>query len=115
MIKEIISLICLLLVFLGLVALAYYIILRILRPKKSGKYIVLISADGSSSDAADRLCSEYMRLELLGEQLKGSVVVLDGGMTYEERRRCEEFCRISNNVYVCSPCELLPLTEELLK
>ena len=76
---------------------------------------MLISADGSSSDVADRLCSEYMRLELLGEQLKGSVVVLDCGMTREERRRCDEFCLITKNVHVCSPDELRTLTEKILK
>ena len=115
MIKEMISVVCLLLVFLGLVALAYYIILRILRPKKSGKNVVLISAGGGSSDVADRLCSEFMRLELLGELSVGSVVVLDCGMAYEERRRCEEFCRETKNVFVCDPHELEPLAERLLK
>lgn len=114
MIKETISAICLLLVFLSLVALAYYIILKILRPKKSGKYIVVISADDSSDDAADRLCSEYMRLEMLGEISFGNVVLLDLGMSYDERRRCEELCRETKNVYVCELRELEALTEKLI-
>ncbi len=115
MTKEIISVICLLLVFFGLIALAYYIILRILRPKKGGKYAVLIAADEGSADVADRLCSEFMRLELLGELSNGCVVAIDCGMTNEERRRCEEFCRETKNVFVCCPDELEPLTEKLLK
>ncbi len=113
MINEILSLICLIIVFMGLVALGYYIILRILRPKKGGSYSLVIAADSNSGDIEDRICSEFMRMEILGECARGSIITLDIGMTAEQRRRCEEFCRETKGVFVCSPDKLSELIKTI--
>jgi len=105
----------LVLVFFGLVAIAYYFILKLLSPKKDERYTVVVAAFADSGDMTNRLCSESLRIDMLHERDCGSVVVVDCGMTESVRRACEDFCRGSKSCYICEPCGLAGLVEKIQK
>ncbi|MCR5485282.1 MAG: hypothetical protein K6F09_06780 [Clostridiales bacterium] len=114
MMTEILAVILLTASFLGLTSFLYLVSILLLRPEKT-KYTVVLAASSSDSDTADKICKEIMRQELLGENERGSVIVLDCGMSEKNRRRCDDFCRETKKAFVCRPDELSNVIADIQK
>ncbi len=94
---------------IGIAAAVYYISIRLLFPRSSAKYTVVLAADSKSENMAQLIYGAYLRLDLLGDSACARVIAVDMGMNEVERVSCENLCKECVGVYVCKPDELADL------
>lgn len=94
---------------IGIAAAVYYISIRLLFPRASAYYTVVITADSKSENVAQLIYGAYLRLDLLGDSACARVIAVDMGMSENERISCENFCKECIGVYLCKPEELAGL------
>ncbi|MDR2524682.1 MAG: hypothetical protein LBC83_00585 [Oscillospiraceae bacterium] len=92
---------------LGIIAAVYLLMMRLLRPKAPGRFIVVIPGGATGTDLASLVCAARMRLGLLGDIARSEVIALDCGLPEASRRQCEALCHEMDHVRICSPEELL--------
>ncbi len=85
---------------MGIVAFCYAIMLKLLIPKTRKDFFVFMPCDISSSDVRKKAYALRLKLNLIGEDLHGKVVVLDSGMRENERDNLLEICKESNGIYL---------------
>ena len=66
------------LVLFGLLVLCYGIMLKLMLPKRKYTYYVVIPARRCDSDVTAAAYAARMKMHLIGDELYGNVVVLDG-------------------------------------
>ena len=93
-------------VLAGIVSVIYYIMLRALNGKKGELYYIVIPAVRGDENEAGFICAARMRQILLGEEKRSRLFVVDMGLTPENRRRMDEFCRENGHTEICLPGEL---------
>jgi hypothetical protein len=97
---------------LGIVAAVYLLLMRLLRPKASGRFVVVFPAGATEDDMAQLLCAARMRMGLLGDVVRSEAIALDCGLSVASRRQCEALCREMDRIRVCSPVELLRVLQQ---
>ena len=90
------------LVLFGLLALCYFIMLKMCLPKKKYPYYIVIPAKRCDSDVTAAAYAARMKMNCLGDEAYGSVLVLDCGMEEAQRLSCLNVCRETNGIYLCN-------------
>ena len=93
-------------VLLGVVSGIYLLMMLILRPKASGRFVVVIPPQSSQADTASLLCAARLRLGLLGDIARSEVLALDCGMPERTRLACEALCRELDHTALVRPEDL---------
>lgn len=99
------------LILLGLLALSYGIMFKLLMPKGKYDYYIIIPSEGCGEKITQAAYSARTKLNLIGDENHGKVLVLDKGMNEAQRLSCLNVCRQTNGIYLVSVEEL----EELFK
>jgi hypothetical protein len=89
------------LVLIGVVSISYYILLKILHPRSSGRYIVVIPARPGMIDVAGKGYAQRLPSGMLGD--KEAVVILDLGMDVKQIEECRSICRSCEGLHLSSP------------
>lgn len=84
---------------LGIVAFCYIIMLKLLIPKSKKDFFVFLPCNITSCDVRKRAYALRMKLNLMGEDSHGKIVVLDSGMSETEKDNLLEICKESNGIY----------------
>lgn len=98
--------------FLGVAAIGYYLMLRLLRVRRGERFAVILPI-GRASDAADRVYAMYLRIQWTHAGGQGAVIALDAGLSDPEKEELARFCRTMKNVYFCTPDELADVLKKL--
>lgn len=98
--------------FLGIAAIGYWLMLRLLHPRKGERFAVVLPIIRANS-AADGVYATYLRLQWTYTGGQGVVIALDAGLPASERDEVERFCRTLKNVYFCTPEELAGILKKL--
>ena len=85
---------------MGIVAFCYTIMLKLLIPKTRKDFFVFLPCDISSCEVRKKAYALRMKLNLMGEDLHGKIVVLDNGICENERDNLLEICKESNGIYL---------------
>lgn len=85
-------------VLIGLVFTINCILLRILLPKKKGKYLLIIPSDAKGSEVAGLVYSLYMRLNMFGELRSVKIALIDSGLSDEALEMCNMLCRYNSDI-----------------
>ena len=87
------------LILLGTVAICYIIMLKLLLPDCNDDYYILLPCDKKSCDVRKKAYGLRLKLNLLGEEMHGKVLVIDEGMSEDEKESLLEICADYNGVY----------------
>ena len=98
--------------FVGISAIAFFVMLRLLRTEKDAPCVWLLEVR-TVAHARDRLYALHMRRQLLGEADRCAIIALDVGVPSDDRRELERFCASVPRMYCCTPQELSALLETL--
>lgn len=88
------------LVLLGTLALCYGIMLKSLVPKERYEYYIVIPSDTCEKELSQAVYSAKTKINLMGDDGFGRVIVLDRGMPDDERLNCLNICRQTNGIYL---------------
>ncbi len=100
------------LVLLGVLAVSYGIMFRLLMPKGRYDYYILIPSDLCNENITQAAYSARTKLNLIGDENYGKVVVVDTGMDESQRLSCLNVCRQTNGIYLITSNELEDLFNE---
>lgn len=89
-----------LLILLGTVAICYAFMIKLLLPKQDRDYYIIIPCDENTRKVRERAYGMRIKLNLLGDDLKSKVVVLDNGITASEKEHFMKICKDSNGIYI---------------
>lgn len=92
--------------FIGIIAVAYLIMIKLVGMNEKGFFMVVIAAGTDSAEITSVIYSAYMRMLLFGDCTNGKVVAIDCGMDRDCRRVCEKLCRECGNIYIIKPDEV---------
>lgn len=93
-------------VFIGVVASSYLIIMKVLKTDDAGRYVIAIPADTSSDDIGSLLYGAHMKRALFGDYCRGSIIVIDNGMSDKQKEFCTKIIDECGNMKLCMPCEI---------
>lgn len=102
MLESVIYAIFLILLIAGIVSIINFLLLKILMPKKGGKYLLLVPPDASGSDVAGLVYLLSMRFGLFSNFRNVKVTVVDCGMCDTAAEMCKILCDDSKNIDMCS-------------
>ncbi len=88
------------LTLLGTVAICYIIMLKLLIPRTDGMYYVIIPCNKNTKNIRKKAYGMRIKLNLLGEDPYSRVIVLDAGITDEEKEYLLPICKSSNGIYL---------------
>ncbi len=88
------------LTLLGTVAICYIIMLKLLIPKSDGIYYIVLPCNQNTKNVRKKAYGTRIKLNLLGEDYCSKVVVLDSGITEEEKTDLLPICKESNGIYI---------------
>jgi len=94
-------------VLVGVVSSIYLLMMLILHPKATGRFVVVIPPQASQADVAALLCAARLRVGLMGDLARSEVLALDCGMPKRTREECEALCRELDRTALVRPEELL--------
>ena len=92
---------------MGVVAGIYLLMMLLARPKAKGRFIVAIPPGVREDDVATLLCAARLRMGLMGDLCRSSVIALDCGMSEHCRLQCESLCRELDHTLLLEPEQLL--------
>lgn len=73
--------------------------LKLLMPKSRKDFFVFLPCDITTCNVRKRTYALRLKLNLMGEDVHGKIVVLDSGMCESEKDNLLEICRESNGIY----------------
>ncbi len=88
------------LIILGTVAVCYVFMLKLLLPKSSGRYYIVIPFDSGCSDVRKNAYGMRIKLNLLGDENRAQIVVLDKGIGEDEKKDVSEICTEKNGIFI---------------
>ena len=88
------------LTLIGTVAICYIIMLKLLIPKNDGIYYIVLPCYQNTKNVRKKAYGTRIKLNLLGEDYYSRVVVLDCGITEEEKADLLTMCKESNGIYL---------------
>lgn len=94
------------LILLGVITIAYAIMLKLLLPKPKYEYYILIPSKHCGTEVTKAAYAARMKMNLIGDESYGKVLVVDTGMTEAEKLSCMNVCRESNGIYLMTLEEL---------
>ena len=74
--------------------------LKLLIPKSQKDFFVFFPCDIESCEVRKKAYALRMKLNLMGEDLHGKIVVIDNGMCEREKDNLLEICKESNGIYL---------------
>ncbi len=99
------------LILLGLVCASYMIMFKMLVPKKKFDYYIVIKSDTCEKEVTEAAYCAKMKINMIGDEDYGKVLVVDTGMNESQKLSCLNVCRKTNGIYLINKDEL----EEILK
>jgi len=99
------------LILLGVLAVAYAIMFKMLMPKEKFEYYIVIPSAHCGTEITAAAYSARTKLNLMGDGEKGKVFILDMGMSEAEKLSCLNVCRKSNGIFCVTAEEI----EEILR
>ncbi len=87
------------LILLGTVAICYLIMLKLLLPGCKDEYYVLLPCDDKTMDIRKKAYGLRLKLNLSGEESNGKILVIDYGISKEEKQSLLEICTDYNGIY----------------
>ncbi len=87
------------LILLGTVAICYIIMLKLLLSDCKDDYYILLPCNKNSRKVREKAYSLRIKLNLLGEEIHGKVLVVDNGMSREEKESLLGICEDYNDIY----------------
>lgn len=94
------------LILLGVISVVYAIMLKLLLPKPKYEYYILIPSKHCGNEITSAAYAARMKMNLIGDENYGKVIVLDTGMNESEKLSCQNVCRESNGIYLFSVSDL---------
>lgn len=89
------------LVFTGLVSLAYAVLFFLLKPKnRKRKAVYLLPLDSECENVIAEMHFALLKKELLAEGDKVRVAVVDMGLNNIQRAVCEEYCKTHSSIQI---------------
>lgn len=88
------------LILIGTVAICYLIMLKLLLPKTNTDYYIFLPQNKNSVGVRRLAYGTRIKLNLLGDDRHGKIVVLDCGISEEEKENLLEICKESNGIYL---------------
>lgn len=88
------------LILFGTVAFCYVLMLKLLLPKNNDNYYVFIQCDECSKDIRKQVYGTRLKFNLIGDEKCSKIVVLDAGISQEERENLIEICSDCNGIYL---------------
>lgn len=87
------------LILLGTVAICYMIMLKLLLPKGNENYYVIVPCNEATKDIRKKAYGMRIKFNILGEDAHSKIVVLDYGITDDEKENLLEICKECNGIY----------------
>lgn len=88
------------LILLGTVAICYIIMLKLLLPKSERDFYVFIPCDKHTVGVRKKAYGMRMKLNLIGDEFCSKVIVIDDGISEQERTQLLEICKETNGIYI---------------
>ena len=88
------------LILIGTVAICYIIMLKLLLPKTKTDYYIFLPQNESSVDIRKLAYGTRIKLNLLGDDCHSKIIILDCGITQEEKDNLLPICKESNGIYL---------------
>ena len=98
--------------YIGVVAIAYWLTLRLLRTEK-GTLTFLVLPVHTSRDVQNRLYAQHLRRELLCERERSVIVALDTGLSEPQKKELLRFCSSVPRTFCCTAEELPALMKQV--
>jgi len=99
------------LILLGLLAVSYGVMFKLLMPKGKYDYYIIIPSENCGEEVTQAAYAARTKLNLIGDERYGRVLVVDTGMDEAQKLSCLNVCRQTNGIYLITADEL----EELFK
>ncbi len=84
---------------------------KLLMPKGKYDYYIIIPSEGCGEETTRAAYAARTKLNLIGDEEYGKVLVVDTGMDEAQKLSCLNVCRQTNGIYLITADEL----EELFK
>ena len=109
---EIISatILCLFAIF-GFVAFVKALIFKIYKPKNESEYLI-IDFKGKPEDVEYTLRSRLSHARWIGKSAPENIIIIDKGLSAEERKICNLICNETEIIKICTPAELYKFLEK---
>lgn len=91
---------------IGLVSLIYFLLLRLIRPAKNEKYIILSVFDETSENVTANISFVYSRIFSMGDLRHCKIIAVDNGMSETQRDNLEAAFSDEGIVKICKKDEL---------
>ncbi len=88
------------LTLIGTVAICYFVMLKLLIPKNNDVYYIILPCNSNTKNVRKKAYGTRIKLNLLGEAHYSKVIVLDAGISEEEKANLLEICKESNGIYL---------------
>lgn len=88
------------LVLLGTLSVCYAVMIKSLAPKRRYDYYIVIPSDNCEKELSAAVYAAKTKIDLMGDDGFGKVIVLDRGMPEGERLNCLNICRETNGIYL---------------
>ncbi|MBQ5994589.1 MAG: hypothetical protein IJL63_01880 [Clostridia bacterium] len=100
MLRVFFAVVFLCLVLFGTLALSYAVMLKSLVPKKRYDYYIIIPSKQCGEKLASAAYQAKMKIDLLGDTQFGKVLVVNTGMSDEQKLTCLNICRKTNGIFL---------------
>lgn len=87
------------LILLGTVAICYVIMLKLLLPNCNEDYYVLLPCNFNTTNIRKKAYGLRIKLNLLGEEKYGKILIIDDGLSIDEKDSLMEICTDYNGIY----------------
>ncbi len=88
------------LILIGTVAICYLIMLKLLLPKNKTEYYIFLPQNKNSADVRRLAYGTRIKLNLIGDDRNAKIVVLDCGISEEEKENLLPICKDNNGIYL---------------
>lgn len=88
------------LTLIGTVAICYIIMLKLLLPKTDDFYYIVLPCNEFSKNVRKKAYGMRIKSNLLGEGYYSKIIVLDNGITNEEKENLLPVCKKTNGIYL---------------
>lgn len=100
MVDALVGSVLMFLTLLGTIAICYIVMLKLLIPKSDGFYYIVLPCNQNTKEVRKKAYGTRIKLNLLGEDCYSKVVVLDCGITENEKEDLLQICKESNGIYL---------------
>lgn len=88
------------LILIGTVAICYLIMLKLLLPKSKTDYYIFLPQNKESVNVRQLAYGTRIKLNLLGDNCRSKIIILDCGLTPKEKENLLPICKESNGIYL---------------